>query len=309
MKFEKNSCNNGYQIKGNKLSLTETALACTKICCDGDQATALKNGFIGTFEITKTDTELKLIGAGVSFSLVKDKPANLKPKLENTDWKLNKVFSQGKEWTPKTSYPVSFTNKGISIRYEKNSCTANCSFKTDQIIFGQEGMSCTEMCCDSEEAQKLYYAFKGTMQYVFEGENLIIFDKMVRLYLSPGKTNQPIEEKPVEAKTVWGKTYQVYNVNDKRNGIAMVHNTVYLVSFEKLAFKMKLDVNTCNTTATYIGNKIEIAEGMGCTKACCDTQPAKELAAYFKGAFTFTQVGEYLKMSSEGVDIKLKLVE
>ena len=311
IKFEKNSCQNGFLIKGNQLILTENSYACTKVCCDGDLATTVKAGLVGSFEITKTDTDLKLIGEGYSFSLVKDKPAPPIPKqkLENTTWKIKKVFSQGSEWAPKTPYTLNFTTDGVNIRFEKNSCTGNCSFKPDQIIFAQEGMACTEICCDSEEAQKLYYVLKGTMQYAFEGETLIIFAKMVRLYLSPTKANAPVEEKPVEAKTVWGKTYQIYDVSDKRNGVASANSNVYMVSFEKLAFKIKLDVNTCSTTATYVGNSIEINEVMGCTKACCDTAPAKQLANYFKGSFTFSQVGEYLKMSSDGVDIRLKIIE
>lgn len=302
--LDKNSCRGSYKVQGDQEIFVDNIGTCTQICCDSESAEKLKAALTGKFKIEKTATGLKLVGTKNRFNLAQVKPEKPKTTLANTTWDIYKVSNQENEWLPKKPYKVKFSENDINIRFEANSCNGACSFGTNQITFS--GITCTEMCCDSKEAQKLYAAFNGTMQYAMEGEKLVISDKTLRLYLSPAKADVPTEEKTLNAAAIIGKSYQVYDVVDRRKGTAMTYATAYRVSFDKAGFSIKLEVNTCNTPATYEGSKVTFANVIGCTKACCDSQPASELARFFNGTFEISQSGEYLKLSSDAMDIRLK---
>jgi hypothetical protein len=215
------------------------------------------------------------------------------------------VAKPGEEKKMKGIYTLSFGEKNISLHLDKNSCNSDCSFSADKITVGR-GMACTEMCCDSEEANGLGYLIKGTMSYAFENGMLIIYDDKNRIWLNPAKKEAPIEEKALNGEALWGKTYKIYDISDLKLGVVAHHAQAYIVTFNKVALGLKLDVNSCNTTAEYKGTSISLSGAMGCTKMCCDSEESNRIKAMFKNSFDLKQSGNYVLMSNKEYIIRLE---
>jgi hypothetical protein len=78
-----------------------------------------------------------------------------------------------------------------------------------------------------------------------------------------------------------------------------------ILSFKESGIGLKLDVNSCNSSAVYSGNSIEIGTMMGCTKMCCDSKEALELKNYMKGKFYLKENGSEIIMSNDEINIRL----
>jgi len=304
LKLSVNDCTGNYKTNGKTLELLE-GMACTKMCCDNAVSDKLKAAFRGNFSIEKTEKELILKGEKNTFYLSNEAPSKTASKLPGTSWIVSMVAKTGEEKKMKGVYKLSFREKSMGLQLDKNSCNSDCSYSSDKIMIGR-GMGCTEMCCDSEEASGLGFLFAGAMSYTFEGEMLIIYNDKNRIWLNPAKKEAAIIDKALNGETLWGKSYKIYDINDLKMGVASHHAQAYIVTFNQAAFSLKLDVNSCNTTATYQGANISLSGMMGCTKMCCDSEESNGVKAMFKNSFELKQSGNYLVMSNKEYVLRLE---
>ncbi len=307
LKLDVNSCNGGFSTANNILTFKDD-LSCTKKCCDGQVGESLKGVLKGDFNIEKTADKLLLKGSNYSLYLSKNEPATVLSKLPDTKWTISRIVKPGVDKKMKGYYSVTFSANAINLQLDKNSCNSASKYTADKITI--DGMACTEMCCDGEEARELGFLLKGTMNYAYEENMLVIYDDKNRIWLSPLKSEEIPTEKKVDIKSLMGKTFKIYDVEFLPQGAEALAPYVinygfdYKVTYNDGRISLNLDVNTCNGTAVYKESSIELS-GMGCTKMCCDNKESEEIKSLFKGRYSFKQVGNYLIMSGGLANIRL----
>jgi heat shock protein HslJ len=255
-----------------------------------------------------TNTGLKFKNATHELLISENKPIELSA-LVDKKYLVSKAFSLGNEMKPDFKMIVEFSENAMQLQLNANSCSAACEISDDQIKFS-EGLTCTEKCCDSELAQKLAALFTGTMQYVIDEEHPVIFNKNSRIWLVPFKEGKK-ENSRVNVDELIGKDFKILDVtilpqdNDSQKAITQKYSFDYILSFRTDGLGLKLDKNTCNTSATYNDNTIDIGSSMGCTKLCCDSKESVELKNYLKGKFYLKENGSEIIMSNDEISLRL----
>ena len=299
--FDVNSCSGSYSIKKNEIKFNDD-LSCTKICCDAKEAQTLKELLKNSFQIENSDSGLKLKNATHELLISEDEPKSVSA-LVGKKYLVSKAFNLGNEMKPDFKMMVEFTENAMQLQLNANSCSASCEITNDQIKFS-EGLTCTEKCCDSELALKLAGLFNGTMQYVIDADNPVIFSKNSRIWLVPYDENKK-DLRTLNSADLIGNDFKITEMTVLADGTIQQFSFDYILSFRAEGLGLKLDKNSCNTSAIYSENKIEIGDSMGCTKLCCDSKESLEIKNYLKGKFELSKNGEIYTLSNDLIKIKL----
>ena len=307
LSLDVNSCNGTYKIKGTEINFNDD-LSCTKICCDGPNAQSFKQILKGNFIVKKEDENFILNKDGLQLILSKKAPQKTSA-LIGKKYLVSKAFSMGKEYKPDFALIIEFTASSFEMQLNANACSGNCKISEDQINF-TEGTACTEKCCDSELALAIRSMFNGTMQYVVDEENPVIFSKNSRIWLVPYVEDKK-EKGNINVEDLIGKDFKIIEMSilpkgpEPKGSITTNFTFDCILSFKESGIGLKLDVNSCNSSAVYSGNSIEIGTMMGCTKMCCDSKEALELKNYMKGKFYLKENGSEIIMSNDEISIRL----
>jgi heat shock protein HslJ len=307
LSLDVNSCSGTYKMKGSEIKFNDD-LSCTKICCDGPYAQSFKEILKSTFIVKKEGENFILNKGDLQLLLSKTAPQKLSA-LIGKKYLVSKAFSMGKEYKPDFAMTMEFTASSFELQLNANACSGNCEISDDQIKFSN-GTSCTEKCCDSELSLAIRSMFTGTMQYVIDEEHPVIFNKNSRIWLVPFKEGKK-ENSRVNADELIGKDFKILDVtilpqdNDSQKAITQKYSFDYILSFRSDGLGLKLDKNTCNTSATYNDNTIDIGSSMGCTKLCCDSKESVELKNYLKGKFYLKENGSEIIMSNDEISLRL----
>jgi len=308
LSLDVNSCSGTYSIKGKEIKFNDD-LSCTKICCDGQGAQSLKELLKNNFIISKQGDNFIFTNAGQEILLSRNQPQKNSPLL-GKKYLVSKAFSMGTEYKPDFDLIIEFTASSFEMQLNANTCSGSCVISSDQIKF-TEGTACTEKCCDSETAMAIRAMFGGTMQYVVDEENPIIFNKNSRIWLVPYAEDKR-EKGNISAEELIGKDFKIIGMSilpkEPESKGPLSTNFTYdcILSFKESGIGLKLDVNSCNSSATYFGNSIDIGTMMGCTKMCCDAKESLELKNYLKGKFNINRNGDGFIMSNEEISISLR---
>jgi heat shock protein HslJ len=306
LSLDVNSCSGTYKMKGSEIKFNDD-LSCTKICCDGPNAESFKEILKGNLTVKKEGENFILNKGELQLLLSKTAPQKLSA-LIGKKYLVSKAFSMGKEYKPDFAMTIEFTTTSFELQLNANACSGNCEISEDQIKFSN-GTSCTEKCCDSELSQAIRSMFNGTMQYVIDEEHPVIFSKNARIWLVPyaeGKNDSGT----MNADELIGKDLKIKDLTfipkeNESNQTTIKFAFDYILSFKTEGLGLKLDVNSCSSSAYYNGNSIEIGETMGCTKMCCDSKESIEVKNYLKGKFNLKKNGEDYLMSNEEISIQL----
>lgn len=203
----------------------------------------------------------------------------------------------GKEPSSQKSYVVTFDeDNAMGITLDVNTCGTSYKIKDDMITF-QEGMTCTEACCDSKEATFLTSKFKGSLKYTIEGSLMTIKTDKGDIKL--------VNNKDGIIGTAW--TAVSYK-NFKSDAFTKFEKT-YRLSFDKNRVNLQLDVNACNTEITYSPQLsiLEMPKAMGCTRKCCDSEEGLALMNNLKGRITYKKEGKQLTLTTSTQEINFVL--
>jgi heat shock protein HslJ len=301
LSLDVNSCSGTYEMKGKEIKFNND-LSCTKICCDGPNAQALKEILKSNFIVKKEGENFILNQGGLQLKLSKNAPQK-NSALIGKKYHVSKAFSMGNEYKPDFEMIVEFNENAMQLQLNANSCSASCEVTNDQLKFS-EGLTCTEKCCDSELALKLAGLFNGTMQYVIDANNPVIFSKNSRIWLVPYDEIKK-DLSAMYSTDLIGNDFKITEMTVLAENTKKQFSFDYILSFRAEGLGLKLDKNSCNTSATYIENKIEIGDAMGCTKLCCDSKESLEIKNYLKGKFELSKNGEIYTLSNDVTKIKL----
>lgn len=195
------------------------------------------------------------------------------------------------------SYVVNFdADNSMGITLDVNTCGTSYKVK-DGLISFQEGMTCTEACCDSEEANFLTSQFRGSLPYSIEGAAMTIKTDKGDILL--------VNNKDGLIGTSWiAMSYK----NFKSDSPAKFEKT-YTLTFSKNRVNLNLDVNSCNTEIIYAPqiSTIEIPKSMGCTRKCCDSEEGLTLMSNLKGKIVYKKEGKRLTLSTSTQEINFAL--
>ena len=93
------------------------------------------------------------------------------------------TLENGQSSYPEHTYLLSFDNaKSFRLSLDVNTCGGSISFHRRKVTF-DEGMNCTEACCDSPYAQRLAENLTKTTEWKWSSSEQLVFfnDKGVEL--------------------------------------------------------------------------------------------------------------------------------
>lgn len=201
--------------------------------------------------------------------------------------------------TPSTqkSYIVNFdADNSMGLTLDVNTCGTSYKVKDNMISF-QEGMTCTEACCDSKEAHFLTSQFRGSLKFSIEGA-------MMTIKTDKGDI-QLINNKDGIIGTSWtAVTYKSFKSDEPTK-----FEKTYRLSFDKNRVNLNLDVNACNTEIIYAPqiSTLEMPKPMGCTRKCCDSEEGLALMNDLKGKIVYKKTGNQLTLSTSTQEINFVL--
>lgn len=231
-----------------------------------------------------------------------DKATTSSSKTEKTvspvgTWTVISFPSNTQETPNQKSYVVHFgADNSMGLTLDVNTCGTSYKVKDGMLTF-QEGMTCTEACCDSKEANFLTSQFKGSLHYSIVGSLMTIKTDKGDIKL--------INNKDGIIGTSW--TAMSYK-NFKSDNLTKFEKT-YRLSFDKKRMMLNLDVNTCNTNINYLPqiSTFELPDGMGCTRKCCDSKEGIALMNALKGRITYQKTDNQLTLNTATQEINFVL--
>jgi hypothetical protein len=152
------------------------------------------------------------------------------------------------------------------------------------------------------------------MLYFIDADNPVIFNKNSRIWLVPYKEGKK-DNTNVNADELIGKDFKILDLtilpqdNDSQKAITQKYSFDYILSFRTDGLGLKLDKNTCNTSATYNANTIDIGTSMGCTKLCCDNKESIELKSLLTGSFELTKLVDKFILSNSKLKITISRID
>lgn len=203
----------------------------------------------------------------------------------------------GKVPSAQKSYIVNFdADNSMGLTLDVNTCGTSYKVKDNTITF-QEGMTCTEACCDSKEANFLTSQFRGSLKFSIEGSTMTIKTEKGDIQL--------VNNKDGIIGTSW--TAVSYK-GEKSEGFSKFEKQ-YRLSFDNKRVLLNLDVNACNTEITYAPqtSSIEIPKPMGCTRKCCDSKEGVALMNALQGKITYKKTAKELTLKTPTQEINLVL--
>lgn len=202
-------------------------------------------------------------------------------------WSIVKFPSENEKKTK--SYQIVFNKDNtVGLTLDVNSCGSNYEAKDGYLVF-TEGMSCTEICCDSKEAMALSSLFRGSLKYNIVNKNMTIETENGSIRLI--KNNNPLQG------TSWIATS--YTNEDSKK--ATKFSKEYMLTFDATRIQLRLDANSCNTSISYIEQKsmFELpTQGMGCTRKCCDSKDGILLMNMLQGKISYQKENHQLTLTT-----------
>ena len=205
----------------------------------------------------------------------------------------------GKAAATQKSYVVNFdADNSMALTLDVNTCGTSYKVKDGMISF-QEGMTCTEACCDSKEAHFLTRQFKGSLKYTIEGAMMTITTDKGDIQL--------INNKDGLIGTSW--TAVTYKSDKSEDNVPTKFEKKYRLSFDKNRVNLNLDVNACNTEITYSPqiSTLEMPKPMGCTRKCCDSKEGVALMNALTGKIVYNKTGKQLTLNTATQEINFIL--
>lgn len=222
-----------------------------------------------------------------------------KPNLAGTWVVMNFPYNE-KPFQPTKFYKVTFEKNQMGLQLDINSCGTGYKANAKQITFSDEGMSCTEACCDTKEAKALANLFKGSLDYSISNSTLTITTASGAIKLSNAQAS------------IQGTSWVAVSYADRKEGKPIKFSKAYTLSFEPKSLQLRLDVNHCNTTCNYIdrASSIELpAQNMGCTRKCCDSDDGILLMESLQGKITYKREKGQLILKTFNKEIVLTPTE
>jgi heat shock protein HslJ len=195
------------------------------------------------------------------------------------------------------SYIVNFdADNSMGLTLDVNTCGTSYKAKDDMITF-QEGMTCTEACCDSKEANFLTRQFRGSLKYSIEGSTMTIKTDKGPIQLINNKDG------------IIGTSWTAVSYQNLKSDEPIKFEKKYRLSFDKKRVNLNLDVNACNTEITYSPqiSTLEMPKAMGCTRKCCDSKEGVALMNSLKGKIVYKKTGKQLTLSTSTQEINFVL--
>jgi len=233
---------------------------------------------------------------------------NTTPESKNAEKTISPVGSwtvisfptdpkDGKTPNTQKSYVVNFdADNSMGITLDINTCGTSYKVKDGMISF-QEGMTCTEACCDSKEATFLTSQFKGSLKYSIEGPTMTIKTDKGDIQLINNKDG------------IIGTSWTAVSYKNFKSDEPSKFQKTYRLSFSKNRVNLNLDVNACNTEITYAPqiSTLELPKPMGCTRKCCDSEEGVALMNNLKGKIVYKKTGKQLTLNTSTQEINFVL--
>lgn len=246
-----------------------------------------------------------LIGTACNKKTVTNNATNESQKVEKTispigSWTVisfPKDQKDSKAPTNQKSYIVTFdADNSMGLTLDVNTCGTSYKVKDDMISF-QEGMTCTEACCDSKEAHFLTSQFKGSLKFSIEGPVMTI------------KTDKGDIQLINNKEGIIGTSWTAVTYKNLKGGETNKFEKKYRLSFDKKRVLLNLDVNSCNTEITYAPqiSTIEMPKPMGCTRKCCDSKEGVALMNSLTGKITYKKTEKQLTLTTSTQEINFVL--
>ncbi|CAA6829894.1 MAG: Unknown protein [uncultured Aureispira sp.] len=195
--------------------------------------------------------------------------------------------------TNQKSYIVTFdSDNSMALTLDVNTCGTSYKVKDDVITF-QEGMTCTEACCDSKEANFLTRQFKGSLKYSIEGSMMTIKTDKGPIQLVNNKDG------------LIGTSWTAVSYQSTKSDEATKFEKKYRLHFDKNRVNLNLDVNSCNTEIIYAPHlyTFEMPKPMGCTRKCCDSKEGIALMNSLTGKIVYKKTENQLSLTTSTQEI------
>ncbi|MFT5646171.1 MAG: heat shock protein HslJ [Aureispira sp.] len=246
-----------------------------------------------------------ILGTACSKKIVTSKATTEAANLEKTSspigsWTVISFPTNSKDSKTagaQKSYIVNFdANNSMGLTLDINTCGTSYKVKDDMITF-QEGMTCTEACCDSKEANFLTSQFRGSLKYSIEGSMMTIKTDKGAIQLINNKDG------------IIGTSWTAVSYKSLKSEEPTKFEKTYRLSFDKKRVNLNLDVNACNTEITYYPqiSTLEMPKPMGCTRKCCDSEEGLALMKDLKGKIVYKKTGKQLTLSTSTQEINFVL--
>lgn len=194
-------------------------------------------------------------------------------------------------------YTLNITAEGLGLPLDVNMCGTSYTAKKDSIVV-EKFMTCTEACCDSEEAVAISKFLSGPLHFSIKKDKLLLSHNKGTLTLFQPDNN--LIESSWEAVN-----YQPLNSDGK----PIVFENPYILVFEPMSVVLKLDVNNCSGSVAFSKNAFEIKRGLGCSRKCCDSKDGILLKDMLVGKNTYTIEGDEMRVESTDYAILFKMTE
>jgi len=202
--------------------------------------------------------------------------------LESTQWVSKEFPYQDKSYTPQKSYRLHFKESKIELQLDVNSCGGSYKVAEDKLSI--KDAFCTEMCCDSKQAQDLLKQLTASNKFMINNKtkNLHIESEQGTIIFEPITNNFSVK--------LMDNVWQAISWADRKAGQHQKFKKKYTLTFLNKGVRLSLDVNNCNTSCKYLpNNEFELpANAMACTRQCCDSDEAKALMMGLQGKITYT---------------------
>ncbi|BDS11410.1 META domain-containing protein [Aureispira anguillae] len=184
-------------------------------------------------------------------------------------------------------------DQSMGLKLDINNCGTNYQTKDGYLVF-EEGMSCTEACCDSKEAMILSNLFKGSLKYTIQNSTMTISTEQGPIKLVNNKNR------------LQGSSWVAVSYADLKEKQATKFSKKYVLSFDDSRIQLRLDANNCNTSIAY-ADQISMIElpmnSMGCTRKCCDSKDGLLLMNMLQGKISYSKEAKQLILKTASKEI------
>lgn len=214
------------------------------------------------------------------------------------DWVVQSLQLKDKEPNSYDKYyTLNITAEGLGLPLDINQCGTSYTVKKDSMIV-DKFMTCTEACCDSEEAVAISKFLSGPLHFTIREDILkLSHDKGTLTLFQP-------------ANNLVGSSWEAVNYKPlDSDGKPIIFENPYILIFEPMSAILKLDVNNCSGAVAFSKEAFEIKRGLGCSRKCCDSKDGILLKDMLVGKNTYTIEGDEMRVETTDYAILFKMTE
>lgn len=111
----------------------------------------------------------------ISITIVSCREENIDVDLQANEWKVVKMKKAGDDSydRPDEDYILTFaSDTSLTLTLDINECSSTYNIPENGIIEVEEGISCTNVCCDSEFAETMTFFLSQAVSYYGKGKRL-----------------------------------------------------------------------------------------------------------------------------------------